>query len=336
MCKQQEQLYGQSVSNKVLVYGWYNKNNIGDDLFCEVFKKLFPHINFIFTDNITLENIKDVSAIFIGGGSFLSEAPAIQDECLNIVKTKKIIYVGVGAETEIHPIHKDLISLARLVALRSQEGAEKVKELNENVIFIPDLVYYFYKGKNNKSENKSILIVPNISVVPQNTDPHWKFNSWNNFKFEFSQFLDWLIENEYKINFLSMCKNSNQNDDWAVYEIISCMKHRDENYLIDTNLLNMSDIAKLFETYDVVISQRYHGIILSEILGIPFISIHHHNKLKSSYLNTGKFISYYSSSKQTYIDQFYLTIKEKTNQAIAIESDIFEALKYKINLILER
>lgn len=326
----QEQLYGQLVSNKVLVYGWYNKNNIGDDLFFEVFKKLFPQIDFIFTDNITLENIKDVSTIFIGGGSFLSEPPAIQEQCLNIVKTKKIIYVGVGAETDIHPLHKDLISLAKLIALRSPEGFDKIRELNDNIILIPDLVYYLNNTINNKIDSKSILILPNITVVPQNTDPHWKFNSWNNFKFEFSQFLDWLVENEYKINFLSMCKNLEQNDDWAAYEIISCMKNRNENYLI-----NSSNIIDTFKKYDIIISQRYHGIVLAEISGVPFISIHHHNKLKTSALNAGSFISYYSSSKQTFIDQFYLTRKIKLDKTIAIESNIFETLKDKINSIIE-
>lgn len=327
---QKEKLFGQSTLFNVLVYGWYNHNNIGDDLFCEAFKTIFPNINFSFSDNLNINNIKDASAIFIGGGSFLGNSINISNECLNIIKTKKIFYVGVGAETDIHPTHQNLIRLAKLIALRSPVGIEKIQELNEHVIVIPDIVYSLKPGKLNNRKNKSVLVLPNIHAIPQNIDAHWKHISWEHFKFEFSQFLDYLIDDGYMVNFFSMCTHKLHNDDWAAHEIISNMKNRDGNNLIKSNSSDIKDVCKLFSKYETIITQRFHGIILSEITRTPYLSIFHHDKLKTSSLNEGIFTSMYAISKRVLIDQFYLTNQIKLSPTMAIESDMFKNLEVKI------
>jgi polysaccharide pyruvyl transferase WcaK-like protein len=319
---------------EVLVFGFYGKNNVGDNLFCDAFRGLFPDFHFTFTDVLTIDNIKKSSIIFIGGGSFLSENLFLSEQCLNLLRTKIILYIGVGAETDINPIHKDLMMLARLIAIRSPEGIEKVKQLNENVIIIPDLVYSLYKKRDKYELNKSVLILPNICVVPQNDSVHWKYNSWDHFKFEFSQVLDYLVENEYKVNFLSMCDNNEQNDNWAAFEIINAMKHRSSSYILNHDINDIDAATNIFSKYDVIITQRYHGIILAELAEVPFIAIHHHDKLKHSYLNNGKFISYYSFDKQVLIDQFHLVKNKKIDQTICIDLHLFEELKNRVNLIV--
>jgi polysaccharide pyruvyl transferase WcaK-like protein len=316
---------------KVLVFGFYKKRNTGDNLFCEAFRLLFPNINFSFSDSITVNNIKDTSAVFFGGGSFLNSDLNISEECLNLIKTKKIFYVGVGAETAISASHKDLMSTARLIAIRSPVGLEKVKNLNNNVMVIPDLVYALTPEYKIKTQSKSVLILPNIYVVPKNTDEHWKYNSWDHFKFEFSQFVDHLIAHNYNINFAAMCNNKEENDENAAIEIINSMTNRSYDYLVDVPRKSQ-EIFKMFSKYDIIITQRFHGIVLAEMLKIPYISLFHHDKLNSSYLNDGAFISYYASSKQTFIDQFNYSIK-KINH-LPLKSDLYDNLKDHINKIL--
>jgi len=330
----QEKSFGQSISFNVLVYGFYGHGNLGDQLFCEAFKTIFPNINFSFSDCITIDKIKDASAIFIGGGSFLYNNIEMSQECLNILRTKKIFYVGVGAETDIHPAHQDLMRIARLVALRSSAGAEKVRELNSNVMIIPDIVYSLKMGQSEKKKPKSVLVLPNIHAVPQNTDAHWKHNSWEHFKFEFSQFLDFIVEDGFTVNFFSMCNNNKHSDDWTAYEIISNMKYRDGNSLIKARSSDIKDICKLFSKYDTIITQRFHGIILSEITRVPYMSIYHHDKLMRSSINEGIFVSMYAISKRLLIDQFYLANKIKLSESIAIESDMFKSLESQIISIL--
>ena len=308
------------MKKEILVYGWYNHNNIGDNLFCDAFRKLFPELGFTFVDILTIENVKKASAIFIGGGSLLDGNPSISDECFDLLKTKKVLYLGIGTETGIHKRHKELMKSAKLIALRSTVGLEKIKWLNDKVMIIPDLVYALKSPFSFQPNNNSILILPNISTIPQNGDPHWKYDAWSHFKFEFSQFLDYLRESSFQISFFPMCSNKKQNDNWAIAELVGAMKYRND-FLI----------SQLSGKYEFVITQRYHGVILSEMAQVPYISIFHHDKLKKSYLNKGAFMSYFSSSKQDYIDQFHLIRK----QMMPIGEDIFDDLVIRVNSILD-
>src|SRR5271154_2781377 len=100
----------------IFVFGFYRHKNIGDELFVEAFKQLFPHINFTFSDTITIDSIKSASAVFFGGGSFLNSELNISAGCLKLLKTLPIFYVGVGAETQISSSHEVLMRMARLIA----------------------------------------------------------------------------------------------------------------------------------------------------------------------------------------------------------------------------
>lgn len=315
---------------KVLVYGWYHKLNIGDELFMECFRKLFPQFDFVFVDNIKSESLNGIDAVFFGGGSFLGARPNISNDALEILKKKPIFYIGVGVESEVHPTHIELISLARLVAIRSIDQIDKISFFNPNTIWIPDLVYclqddIFISDK----KNRSVLVMPNISVVPHHLDPYWKHASWNHFKSELGQTLDVLIEHGYMPHFFAMCQGKKDNDNWASGELIGHMTHRDQ-YIIDEYPVGIKDTTALVSKYNLIITQRFHGIVLSEMTKTPYIAIHHHDKLRFSSPRRGAFISYYNSSKQLLLDSFEHTMKMKFTDSLPIESNIFETLSQKV------
>lgn len=319
---------------KVLVYGWYGNANIGDELFIDAFRTLFPDFQFTFVNNIKKQSLEGIDAVFFGGGSFLLARPIITDEALEIIKGKPIFYLGVGVESEIHPTHLDLIKLARLVAIRSLDQVDKIRVFNKNVMWIPDLVYALQsKVKVAPKESRSVLVLPNISVVPHHLDPYWKHASWSHFKSEFAQFLDVLVDEGYKLNFLSMCRNAKDNDDWPAGEIIGHMTHRNK-YILNDQLVGAGPVTELFSKCGLVITQRFHGIVLSEIVKTPYIAIHHHDKLKFSYPRNGAFLSYYNSSKQLLIDSFEHTIRMKFGDSLPIESNIFESLCAEVRRLL--
>lgn len=318
------------MTTKILVYGWYGKNNIGDDLFISAFKKIFPEFEFIFVDKLTIRNVNWADVVFIGGGSFLYDAPKSEPSAVELLKIKPLFYIGVGSETGIHPIHVDLMERAKLIAIRNDTGFSMIKNgINTNTILIPDIVYSLKEESYHKSTlDKSVLILPNVTLVPQNSDPHWKFAAWEYFKSEFSQFLDALVEDNYQISFLSMCNNIKSCDHWAATEILTKMQYRDSRYLLP-QVSGIKDIASIFCKYEKVITQRFHGIILSEMFNIPYLSLHHHDKLKPSNNNSGSFVSYYNINKKQLLDNFYsLTNNEK--EILPIECDMFADLKNKV------
>lgn len=320
---------------KILVYGWYHQLNIGDDLFVQSFKKLFPDYDFTFCDSINTESLKDIDAVFFGGGSFLLERPNITLNALEKLKTLPVFYIGVGVEAEINPVHMDLIKQARLIATRSLSQVDRLKTLNPNAMWIPDLVYCLQDDVVlSPKKSRSVLVMPNISVVPDHLDPYWRHASWSHFKSEFAQFLDALLKEGYSLDFLSMCQGAKDNDDWAAGELIGHMANRND-YILTDKYIGIESVTGLVSRYSLVITQRFHGIILSEMTKTPYIALYHHDKLKTTYPCNGTFVSYYNCSKQIFGDTFNRTIKMKFPQSLPIESNIFEMLSSKVMGLVE-
>ncbi len=319
---------------KVLVYGWYHHLNIGDDLFIDSFKKLFPNFDFVFTDSINLQSLSGIDAVFFGGGSFLGARPHITAEALELLKKMPIFYIGIGIEADIHPMHMELIGHARLIATRSPDQIDRVSVLNSSTLWIPDLIYCLQSDVDfSVKRNRSVLVMPNISVIPHHLDPYWMHASWAHFKSEFSQFLDTLVDEGYNLSFLSMCQGDKDNDNWAAGELISHMSYRDK-YILEEKPVGIKNVTGLISQYGLVITQRFHGIVLSEMTKTPYIAIHHHDKLKYSYPRSGAFVSYYNSSKHLFADTFNHTIRMKFSDSLPIESNIFEELNQKVMSLL--
>jgi hypothetical protein len=174
----------------------------------------------------------------------------------------------------------------------------------------------------------------NISVVPNNSDPHWKHASWAYFKSEFGQFLDWLVEEGYRPQLFSMCRGLNLDDDWASAELVSAMSKRSRNRIVIESPEGIEEVTNLVARHELVITQRFHGIVLAEMTRTPYIAIHHHDKLKFSQPSEGSFLSYYNSSKLSYITAFDQAIRMNFSSVLPIESDIFKTLVEEVRSLL--
>jgi polysaccharide pyruvyl transferase WcaK-like protein len=320
---------------KILVYGFFAHSNKGDDLFMEAYQYLFPEYDFTFVDNIDLNHLIGKDAVFFGGGSFLLDRPTVSQTALDHLKTMKIFYLGVGIEEDIHPVHVDLMQISQMIATRSKDQLERLRFLNNNVIFIPDLVFALQPQVDlARQENHSILIIPNVYVVPQNSELHWKHIAWDYFRSEFGQFLDWLVENGYKPNFFAMCHDRKADDDWASYELVSSMEQRSISWTPFFRPKNFHEIVQMMSRYSLVITQRFHGIILSEMTRTPYLVIAHHDKLKPTTDMDGVFISYYGCSKKIFIDAFLHTQTMQFRSPVPVESAIFEAFKRDVMALI--
>jgi polysaccharide pyruvyl transferase WcaK-like protein len=305
----------------VLVVGWYNHSNLGDELFAQAFQYLFPDFNFTFTDHITQKNLENKDAIFFGGGSFLGEALETKVS-LDALKAHCLFYIGVGSETNIHPAHQFLIPLARLVAIRTSANYDRMLALNPNTMIIPDLVYALPKDfQRAQHKPNSLLVIPNINVVPDWQSPHYKHAAWEYFKNELAQTLDHLIESKHSIDFFSMSSDGPQNDAHVAAEIINRMSNRKSTILASET--SFEKVLSLFSSYQMIITQRYHGAILANIAKVPSITIHHHDKLKTT---PNQHLPFYGITKNQLLEQ----IERKEAAFLPIECDIFESLKAKV------
>lgn len=318
----------------ILVFGFYGRNNLGDELFKEAFINLFPTLSFKFVSELNLSDIEEASAIFFGGGSFLSHSPRLSDVALTQIKKKPIFYLGVGSETQIDPQHQQLMSVAKLIAVRNKEIA-KIRRLNPNTMAIPDLVYLLSRHLTLpiRAPSQDILFIPNTYVVPLYLDAHWKHASWNYFKSEISQVLDELSQKQIKTHFFPMSSNHKLNDHWAAIEILNQTQSKSDQLLLPP-ITNFENVIQLFSQYKLIITQRYHGAILAQIAQVPHLIISHHDKLSTYYPATqGTILPYYGINKailSTNIDN-YLGEHNKLD-FLPIDFNIFDRVR---DLILE-
>jgi hypothetical protein len=187
---------------------------------------------------------------------------------------------------------------------------------------IPDLVYSLnYNGKTKKSN--AIAFLPNLNIVPTYLDPHWKHISWDFFKNEIAQTFDKLINDGYNINFIPM-SYGHYNDNHAGIEILNRMTLGKEIKILKSNSNN---IFNLLNKHKLIISQRYHGIILANILKIPSISIYHHDKLK---IDNHPQINYFGANKNTLENKIDYLFKNKF-EMMGIDNDIYSNLISRVN-----
>ncbi len=279
---------------QVLIYGWYGKGNVGDELMAAAFRHLLEprDCKVKFVGTITAAELRTSDAVIFGGGSILYGKPSLDPEAerMLLAGERPIFYAGIGMETEIHSVHKALLAKANIVATRSPKYDPS---LSTNVRIIPDLVYSLPSPTSNAPPGEGILVLPNIEVLPIHSDPHWKHIGWERFKDEFAQFLDVAVEDmKLRPSFMLMCKNRTMDDRWPAHELIGRMKRRSPEYEIIQPSSDITELLFEIRRFKVVVTQRFHGIILAQMAGVPHVSIDHHDKLKNAWPRAGVSVSY--------------------------------------------
>ena len=313
---------------KVLVFGWYNHGNAGDELFKQAFQHLFPEIDFKFVDQLNQNDIETANAVILGGGSFLDNPLPMDAAAKQALQDSPVLYIGVGLETHIHSDHQVLLDRAKLVATRTPN------QNRFNSIYVPDLVYALQDKSQHQDKQQAILVVPNCLVIPTWNDPNWKHSAWEYFKSEFAQTLEALYP-EYRIDFYPMCQSATLDDHAASMEILGKTAARNFDGLLQQVPSTIEKLTNLFSQYQMVITQRYHGAILAELSGTPYVSIHHHDKLKFTHTGEGIQIPFFGFSK----DRLFSAIEQAKSKIVSphlsIETHLFEGLQSRVRSIID-
>jgi len=287
----------------VLVYGWYGRRNAGDELMRLALDQMLRAHRLVpkFVEGINEFDVEASAGVIFGGGSILQDWPSISPNACTMLfgddhwkPLRPVFYLGVGGETDICDFHQAGISIAPVVAFRELDT--------------PDLAYWHASDVDDVCrymalKPEGLLVIPNVEVLPSHNDPHWMHASWEHFKNEFAQLLDRAVENGHRVSFLAMCDADKKKDIWAAHELMGRMSRRDRYHVYQPSTSEPLWVAGLMRAHKVVITQRYHGIILAEMAGVPYVSISHHNKLKLTHPHRGSDVSYFGVQKDPLWDQ---------------------------------
>ena len=284
---------------KLLIYGYYHKNNFGDNWFAKTFTELFPDFNLTFTVD-ALDLLKKWDYIIVGGGNIIHKALG---DILSQIQTPYEIW-----SVSLHdPCELEYIKNARKIIVRDSTSFSYSK--NSNIYYLPDINFYPNSFIKFVETNNSIAFIPNSHIIPTYNDSISKNQEYFRFVFECSKFID---ENNNRFSFLPLQNSREQNDIRVAHAIISHSVKKPE-HILDVPVFNNIPI---FNGY---ISMRYHGAFLGILTEKPVLYIDFHSKVKNIVKDLNlESICYYEFSRKTIADglEKAFNVDLKTRQEI--------------------
>ncbi|TFH63643.1 polysaccharide pyruvyl transferase family protein [Peribacillus frigoritolerans] len=277
---------------KILVLGYLNKN-LGDDLFFKILFERYKNVEWYFVDvdeqhispfiNLNVKTIsnKDFLLSFykydglvnIGGSIFIQNKRWLLQFIKRLYYTiplkllrKKVIIIGANfgpfKGKLFKYIYASYFKLIDFVSFRDKKSFLLFKG-NKKVKKASDIVFSLKIKRNNSIKN-----VIGISLM----DFSWREGSkenHDNYLKSMINLTDWLLKKDYNVKLFSFCENEG---DHAISRIL-LDKFKDKNISsIDYN----GDIDRFLEEYSMVsghVCLRFHSVILSILLRIPFYPI---------------------------------------------------------------
>jgi polysaccharide pyruvyl transferase WcaK-like protein len=254
------------INGVVNVLGWYNRNNIGDEIFKVALQTLFTEEFFQFDS----EYLTPGCPTILGGGD------VIKEYYLKQIKEPFIaLGVGLGYPSEMDLIDK---SLCRGIWFRNTEDtrAAFTKRLPANEC--PDLAFAVPPPARNWvkaiGKKKMAVILAHSVVNPKmGTDGFAEMQYQEYMRWELAKALDYLTE-WYDISFIPMSHERFAYDETAHFEVASRMKaSRAHVGLCRWSGADPLSFLRTLGPFDLVVSMKFHGLILATIMGIPFVNI---------------------------------------------------------------
>jgi polysaccharide pyruvyl transferase WcaK-like protein len=287
----------------IVITGYYQKQNLGDDLFKNIAKKLFTKFNHIKTNIISIdklnlpENRHNIDRIILFGGETLNNY--FIDKLIEMKKyNPEIKYTAIGVscnQTYSEVLNK--INIFEYILFRSQKDYDFFKRYIK-CDFAPDIVLSLKHNIHLNTREKigfflSQTAIHNISKEKESEYINTIVN-----------FIKDIINKHYSVYLFSMCTNNkySEDDNFINSKIYSKFNQDDRKY-----------IKVRFS-----ICWRYHAHILCIINKIPFISISNTPKV-IDLLNTNDLVDNHSNifeldDKFRFLEQNEIKLKRKLNK----------------------
>jgi len=260
---------------KIFVFGWYGRNNLGDEVFKISFQQLWPEFNFTFGNKIPLNINEQFDALWLGGGSFLDQP--LKNIDIVIIP---IYFIGVGVSSIIPTCNRRALDRAKLIICRDNKSIANVPK--DITFTATDLVFARsdLKPLNLEKTNQITVILNDFLTPVGGTAPDWMSLSYYWFLQEFSKIMDRFISQDYKIKLIPMCINPRIDD----RRIAAAVQGRSTSpYQYDWHLSPLTEIELRTEISKsaFVVTQRFHGMVYSIIEQAPCVTICAHDKFNS-------------------------------------------------------
>ena len=307
-------------NNKIFLFGWNNMINVGDDIMTNIMLKKFSKngnnvfvcrtgpfnlfdefyhkismfslfLPFFYKFDVIRRRLISLNLILacvlgdkliLGGGNLLhgGKFPRKLIKILTYTKfinpNMKLEIFNIGLEPEKNILDElnlvKLLRMAQSIVVRDNYSSRLLLKYQIPHKVKIDIVFDYIKSIKSSFVKISHSKKVRIAVIPRASNFDVAMVNYIRDNFELS--------NKYEINMFQTCASSiNSENDLSIISFFnSKLKGNYPVNLYDGNWFKWSE--KIYN-HDIVISQRLHGMIISDSLGIPWFGFSYHEKCKS-------------------------------------------------------
>ena len=270
---QEVQITKDTVKQKICVIGYYNRKNLGDDMFKITIPMLFTKEKYQF-DFFNINdgyNLSDYEIIIFGGGDLF--VPFFMEKLQKKYKgyNGRIYTIGTGF-SHTQDIYRGYTYMFDHILLREKHSCDILKPIigEEYITTIPDLGFLLNAPQcdilSTKKEKLPLIGIFLATPLLQK----------DNYYSEVKECLSYLstVGNVVCVRF-NVSGHANE-DDKTINDKI-CVEY--PTILNNYTVYNTEDMLKFFSKCTFAVCSRFHSHIFSIITGCPFISISYNRKV---------------------------------------------------------
>lgn len=258
----------------VLVLGYYDRCNIGDDAFKEAFRMLLPGMSLAFAciDDVDDETTFDsYSFVIVGGGDIINPyfMERIADPLRRFRGNKYAISVGIPYDDGL----KYLPGFDHVI-VRSKADVERVSSVigSRNVTFLPDITCTLHKARAlSRGATKIVVCLARPYYPVENVRASALFK-------QTVSLLRTLLR-AYDVTLLPFNSDPDpKNSDAWLNDLIHTEidSHR---FTVVRGGVSVSEMVSIVGSFDLVLGMRFHSIQFAINEGVPFVAIYTTRKI---------------------------------------------------------
>lgn len=281
--------------SKVLVYGWYNKRNCGDESYKLSFPRLFAEHELTFTDRLDRDLIESHDGVILGGGNILDiHHVGRVNKFAALLKDKPLYAFSVGFTDA--QVQSSQLSVFKHIYVRDMTALRRLQGMGIQASFCPDAAFAlepsaargkkiwksYFEGQGHDLYEKRVVIVCNSHLISGGGEMIHR----NAMRFQVvTNDLATLMDQTNASFMLVPFGCSSPWDDRIANSWVGgqCKWYRKNVVVYDQ--LEVQETLDVIAAANAVVSMRYHSSVFAALAGVPFLDICHHDK-NESFLKT--------------------------------------------------
>ncbi len=271
---------------KILHYGWFMGDNIGDSQYSQSFPLLFPHDQHRFVSSLQPSDISWSDEVIIGGGNIITNS-FLKSACEAVAGKKPMKLHSVGCSDR--NVSKDLLKKFKQIWVRDARSQSILSGLSIASTLVPDASWvlesseargralwassFAQRGLELYDRRVAVVLNSHLTSSPKGMLER-DMARWQAFANDMVE----IIDGTYcSYGFLAFGRKLPWDDrvpgGWVAHKC----KWVGKNLMV-WDMWGVQDTLDFLAGADLVISMRLHSSLFSCIANVPFIDITHHDK----------------------------------------------------------